>query len=144
MTELGIVKLVRPLQPSNAQSPMAVTELGMEVATQPAINVLLAVSMMALQLPRESYVVFPLATTMLVRLAQDPNAPLPMLEVELPIETLVKPLQPLNAWGPMVVTELGIVTSVRDTQRLNASGPMVVTELGNDTPISFSQSLNAQ
>ena len=67
VTELGIVTLVRPLQPSNALLPMEATELGMVVLLQPAINVLLAVSMMALQLLRESNVEFPLSTTILVR-----------------------------------------------------------------------------
>ena len=45
---------VRLEQPENALSPMEVTELGMAVFMQPAINVLVAVSIMALQLLRES------------------------------------------------------------------------------------------
>ena len=43
---------------------MATTVLGMMVALHPAMSVLVAVSMMALQLSRESYRVFPFATTM--------------------------------------------------------------------------------
>ena len=54
VTELGIVILVNPVQPLNASLPMEVTELGITVFWQPKISVLLAVSMMALQLPRES------------------------------------------------------------------------------------------
>jgi hypothetical protein len=54
----------------NAYAPMAFTEFGMTVFWQPAINVLLAVSMMALQLPRESYTVLPLSTVMFSRLIQ--------------------------------------------------------------------------
>ena len=55
VTELGMLMAVRLVQPKNAQSPMEVTELGMVVFMQPAINVLVAVSIMALQLLRESY-----------------------------------------------------------------------------------------
>ena len=54
VTELGIMMEVRLEQPENALSPMEVTELGMAVFMQPAINVLVAVSIMALQLLRES------------------------------------------------------------------------------------------
>ena len=45
---------VRFLHSKNAYCSMAVTELGMEVFLQPVIRVLVAVSMMALQLLRES------------------------------------------------------------------------------------------
>ena len=76
---------------------MEVTELGIMVFLQPAINVLLDVLIMALQLLRESYAGFPLSTV-----------------------TLVKPLQPRNAEDPMEVTELGIVTLVRPLQPSNA------------------------
>ena len=89
VTELGMDMLVRPLQPENAELPMDVTVLGIMVFWQPRINILLAVSIIALQLLRESNIVFPLDTVI-----------------------LVKPLQPENAFSPMVVTELGIVTLV--------------------------------
>ena len=54
VTELGIVTEVRPEQYWNAWLPMLVTELGMAVFLQPVINVFVAVSMIALQLLRES------------------------------------------------------------------------------------------
>ena len=54
VTELGMEMSVKPLHELNAYAPMAVTVLGMKEFWQPAINVLLAVSIMALQLPRES------------------------------------------------------------------------------------------
>ena len=54
VTELGISIEVRPLQSENAQFPMEVTVLGMTVFWQPATRVLVLVSMMALQLLRES------------------------------------------------------------------------------------------
>ena len=77
---------------------MEVTELGMTVALQPAISVLLAVSMIALQLLRESKIVLPLSTLMTSKLLQPENVPEPMVVTELGIITLVRPLQPLNAW----------------------------------------------
>ena len=54
VTELGISMLVRPEHPSNAELPIEVTELGITVFLQPAINLLLAVSIMALQFSLES------------------------------------------------------------------------------------------
>ena len=54
VTELGISTLVKLLQPQNAPLPMVVTVLGITVFLQPAINLLFAVLMMALQLSRES------------------------------------------------------------------------------------------
>ena len=54
LTELGIVILDNPEQPTNAPVPIVVIEFGMTVFMQPVINVLLDVSMMALQLSRES------------------------------------------------------------------------------------------
>ena len=74
VTEVGIIMLVKPLQLKNAPSPIEITEFGMVVFWQPKINVLVAVSMMALQLFRESYTVFPLATATLARPLQPENA----------------------------------------------------------------------
>ena len=53
-TELGISMLVSPEQLENAHSPMMETELGIIVFLHPDTKVLVAVSMMALQLLRES------------------------------------------------------------------------------------------
>ena len=93
VTEFGIVMLVRPLQPKNALLPMEVTVLGITVFLHPTINVLEAVSIMALQLPRESNEVLSLATV-----------------------KLLSPLQLENARSPMEVTEFGISTPVRPPQ----------------------------
>ena len=54
VTELGMVRLVRPVQPENAYWPIEVTELGIFVFLHPAINVLDEVFIIALQLSRES------------------------------------------------------------------------------------------
>ena len=52
---------------------MLVTLLGMVVFMQPEINVFEDVSIIALQLLRESYIVFPLSTFTDVKLEQPPN-----------------------------------------------------------------------
>ena len=88
-----MVTEVKPLQPEKAYSPIEVTELGMIVLLHPAISVFVEVSIIALQLSRESYFVFPLSTT---------------------IE--VKPEQPEMAARPIEVTELGMVTEVKPVQ----------------------------
>ena len=67
VTEFGIVTLVRPEQPENASRPMLVTEFGMMVFLHPAIKVFEAVSIMALQLLRESYLELPDDTEIFVR-----------------------------------------------------------------------------
>ena len=52
---------------------MLVTELGITVFLAPTFRVLLDVSMMALQLFRESYTLFPLSTVMKYKSLQTPN-----------------------------------------------------------------------
>ena len=54
VTLLEMVIDVRPMHSQKAQEPMDVTLLGMTVFLQPEISVLVAVSMMALQLFLES------------------------------------------------------------------------------------------
>lgn len=92
VTLLGIVIDVRPLhiekallpisvtlfgmtievksQPSKAEIPILVTLLGITAFLQPIINVFVAVSIIALQLPRESYFALSSATLIEVRLSQ--------------------------------------------------------------------------
>ena len=96
-----MVTLVKPLQPENELLPIVVTEFGIIVFLHPLINVFVAVSIMALQFSRESYIELPLSTFM-----------------------LVKPLQPLNALMPIEVTELGMVALVKPLQYSNAQLPM--------------------
>ena len=62
VTLLPIVTLDKPRQPLKAQYPMLVTLLGIVVFLQPVINVLVKVAIIALQLSRESYTVFPDST----------------------------------------------------------------------------------
>ena len=112
VTLLGIVTDVRPEQELKASLPMLVTLLGMVVDWNPAIRVLEAFSIMALQFSRESYIVLPLSTTMEVREEQPLNAKLPMLVTLLGIVMDVRP-EHLKASLPMLVTLLGIVMDFR-------------------------------
>ena len=76
---------------------MDVTLLGMIVFLHPAIKVLFEVSMMALQLLRESYFGFPLSTVMDVRSLQYSKAELPMDVTLLGMVIDVRPLQDAKA-----------------------------------------------
>ena len=130
VTLFGIVMAVRLEHPKKALSPMPVTLLGIIVDEQPAIKLLVAVSMIALQLLRESYTGLPFSTTMETRLEQLRNASFPMLVRLLGIIIEVRPEQYPNAHSPMFVTLLGIVMDVRVLQPRKAESPMLVTLLG--------------
>ena len=67
VTELGIDTEVKPLQQLKAYPPISVTELGIVVFLQPLINLFVEDSIIALQLLRESYTLFPLVTTILAK-----------------------------------------------------------------------------
>ena len=82
----------------------------------PDMSVLVEVLIIALQLPRLSYMVLPFSTTTLVRPEQPQKASLPMLVTLLGIVTIVRLEQPEKASLPMLVTLLGIVTLVRPEQ----------------------------
>ena len=120
VTLLGIVTLVIPMQPEKAEFPMLVTPSGIVVLLHPAISVLVFLSIIALQLLRESYILFSSLTTMLVRPLQPSNALCPMLITLLGISMFVRLLQPSNALCPMLITLLGIVTFVSPMQLENA------------------------
>lgn len=81
VTLLGMVIEVRLLHPWKAPVPMEITLFGITVFLQPNLNLFDAVTIIALQLSRESYIVLPLSTLMEVR-----------------------PLQPSKALSPIVVT----------------------------------------
>ena len=90
VTLLGIVTLVRPEQPSNAEPPMLVTLLGIVELLQPTRRVFVDVSIIALQFSLLSYIALVEAIVMLVRLKQPLNAELSILVTLLPIVTDVK------------------------------------------------------
>jgi len=62
VTLLGMSMEVKPEQFWKALLPMDVTLLGITVVEHPRINSLVAVSIMALQLLRESYLLLPFST----------------------------------------------------------------------------------
>ena len=72
VTLLGMVTDVRPLQPENALRPMLVTLFGIIVFLHPTMSVFVDVSIMALQLLRESYTLLPLATFISARPLHNP------------------------------------------------------------------------
>ena len=74
VTLLGMVTEVKPEQPLKAEEPMLVTLLGIIVDLQPAIRVLDEVLIIALQLSRESYVVFSSSTIIEVKPEQSLKA----------------------------------------------------------------------
>ena len=90
VTLLGMVIEVRGLQAKKASSPMLVTVLGMIVLLHPAISVLVAFSIIALQFSRLSKVVLPGSTTIDVREVQSEKAPFPMLTTLLGIAIEVR------------------------------------------------------
>ena len=115
-TALGMVMEVSPVQPRKAYSPMAVTVLGMTVFMQPVISLLVAVSMMALQLLGELY------TVLLVFTVIDSRE-----------------LQSLNGLVvPIFVTEAGITMEVKPVFQ-KALLPMDVNELGNSMVVKLVQ-----
>ena len=72
---------------------MEVTLFGITVDEKPITKVFVAVSIIALQLSRESYLVFSLATVIEVKPEQPEKASLPMEVTLLPMVTEVKPEQ---------------------------------------------------
>ena len=70
VTLLGIVMEVRPVQPEKAKLPIEVMVLGIVEFLHPFIRVLVSVSMIALQLLRESYLGLPASIFIEARLVQ--------------------------------------------------------------------------
>ena len=102
----------------------------MVVFLQPTIKLFVDVSIIALQLLRESYVPLFLSTVTEVSPEQPQKAALPMEVTELGMETKVRPVQSQKTQSPIEVTELGMVTEVSPEQRKKAYSLMAVTELG--------------
>jgi hypothetical protein len=97
VTELGIVTEVSTEQPEKALLPIEVTELGMVVFLQPTINLFVDVSIIALQLSRESYVPLFLSTVTEVSLEQWGKAELGIIVTLSPIVNEVRFVQSLKA-----------------------------------------------
>ena len=85
------------------------------VFRQPTIKVFVTVSIIALQLLRESYFLFPDSTTIEV-MGQSSKTCSPILVTLLGMVIEVRPLQPEKAYLPIVVTLFGMVMEVRSLQ----------------------------
>jgi hypothetical protein len=108
VTALGMVTEVRPSHSSKAISPIEVTLAGITVFLHPCINVLLAVSIIALQLFRESYFVFPLSTWIDSKLEQLEKEALPIYSTLAGMLMEVRLAISVKALSPMEVTLAGI------------------------------------
>ena len=104
---------VRPRQNSKALSPMLVTLAGMTVFLHPKTKLLSIVFIMALQLLRLSYTLFPFATTIDVRPLQPEKVFIPILVTPSGIFISVRLLHPQKATAPMLVTLAGMFIDVR-------------------------------
>jgi len=93
--DFGIVIDVSVPCPKNERSPIQVTEEGISVLLQPTTNLLVAFSMMALQLSRESNTVLFLSTVIDDKFVQYENGYTKNV-TELGIVIFVRPLQPSN------------------------------------------------
>ena len=142
----GITTLVNDEQPAKAPLPMLVTLLGIvkEVGEeQPCIRVLVAVSMIALQFSRLSYIGFPSSTTILVNEVQPANAASPMLVTFLGIKTFVNKEHLEKAKCPMLVTLLGMVIEVGEEQpfiRVLVAVSIIALQLSRLSYIGFPSS----
>ena len=97
VTEFGMIMLFRPVHPEKALPPMLVTEFGIIVFMHPTTTVFVFVYIIALQLSRESNIVFPDSTIIVVSPKQPSNALYPISVTEFGIVMLVRPEQPENA-----------------------------------------------
>ena len=114
-TAVPRVRVVRAVQPSNAEFPMTV--FGVEALAK--VTVFNEVQSSKAAIPTE---VTELGMVTLVSFVS-PNAKSPMVRTPLPRETVAKG-QLLKATIPMLVTELGMVTLVSFVPK-NADAPMV-------------------
>ena len=110
---------VRPEQYWKASHLIPVTPLGIIVFLHPTINTFDKVSIIALQLSRESNTVLPISTDMVVRLEQSDKTREPILVTLLGIVTDFKLEQPLKAPDPRFVTLLGMVMEFKPVQYPN-------------------------
>ena len=113
------------------------------VFLHPLNKVLVLVSIIALQLLRESYFELPLATVIDLKLLQLENAPSAIL-VTLWGMLIEERAQPVKAFSPMLVTLLGMMIEVRLLQSWKALYPICVTLLGIVIDVNPLQPLKAR
>ncbi len=100
---------------------MDVTSFGMTVVLHPWMSFPVAVSIIALQLFLESYIVLSRSISMDVSPLQPRKAPVLMDVTLLGMVTDLRPLQPQKASEPIDVTLLGMVTDVSPLQPSKAA-----------------------
>ena len=81
---------------------------------------MVAVSIIALQFSRLSYMVLPFSTIIEVRAEQPSKAYVPIVVTLLGMVMEIREMQDWKALHPMLSTLLGIVTEVREEQLSNA------------------------
>jgi hypothetical protein len=102
----------------------------MIVAMQPAKIIFVFVSIIALQLVRESYILLSSDTTMLVKHVQPLKAHPPISVTDLGMTIPFRLVQPSKAFPPISVTESGITILARLVQPLKAEVSIFVAESG--------------
>jgi hypothetical protein len=111
VTDVGIDIDSREVRCEKACAPISTTDSGIVVVQHPTRILFAAVSMIALQLSRESKILLPSATTTDTKEEQ-------------PIKGLPK------LWSPNLCTDAGIATDLIDTQSLKALLPIHSTPSG--------------
>ena len=124
VTLSGITIEVKEVQYEKAHSPIEVTLSGIIVEAQPKINLLVEVSIIALQLFLESYIVFPSSTLIVVKDVQPEKALFP-IEVTLSGITIEhKDVQPQKAAQLILVTLSGITMSETNSPSIYNVAPL--------------------
>lgn len=127
VTLLGMSIVTKSLHPEKAPLPIIVTSWGITVFLHPRIILFVYVSIIALQLPRESYLAFFSSTRIDSKAPTEEKAKSPICKTDLGIVSDFK-LMYENAPLPIVIIPSDKVKSERLTQSANASLPIVVTE----------------
>jgi len=130
VTELGITICLKDEHPEKALCPIDSTESGMTVFAHPAIIEFVAVSIIALQLFRESYMGLSGKTTIFSNLVQCEKELLPTFIIYFEITISCNDEQPVKAKSSIVVTESGMAICCKDEQPLKELLPIFVTESG--------------
>ena len=113
------------------------------VALQPDINVLVFVSIMALQSSRESYTAFPLSTFKTSKFEHPEKGECPIFSTVSGITILVKDVQPLKASAPISIRPCGKTISLRFVHPEKASKSIFLTPLPITIFVKDVQYLNA-
>jgi hypothetical protein len=145
VTDEGMLMLVRLLQRINALSPIVVTDEGIlyEPFLPPGYAIMVRIARSKRTPSTLAKALLPASTRILVKLLHKANAASPIAVTEEGILILVRLLQRANALFPIVVTEEGMLILVRLLQSSNAAYPIVVTEEGMLILVSPLQEPNA-